>query len=265
MTRALLFMAALLLMAPLFWGCSARPVTEVVVVVHTTYAVPTDLDGVRIDVTRAGSPPTTSTGSWSDASQPRVLGLVHEGGALGPIDVRVVGMSGPTEIVERLASFSFVEGEIRRLDLWLAPECASALRACRGTETCDPGPTCRDPAVGPAELAPWTGALESTDAGPAFDAGAALDAPGPTPDVSGAMPDTGMGCCPASAPGVVETSCVSGLCEIVSCETPLAHCDTNVENGCETRLDSRNDCGTCGRRCMGGTTCTMVGGSYDCR
>lgn len=233
-------------------GCNARPVTEVVVVVHTTYAVPAELDGVSITVARAGSGTTTSTGAWTDASQPRVLGLVHDGGALGPIDVSVAGMLRATALVERQASFSFVRGEIRRLDLWLVPECAAELRACRGAETCDPGPTCRDPQAGPAELAPWTGSVAGLDASVAEDT-AALDAGATTP------------CCPSGAPGVVATSCAGASCVIVECQPALAHCDTNVENGCETRLDSRNDCGRCGRRCTGGTTCTMVGGSYDCR
>lgn len=266
---------AVLVAAALAAGCNARPLTEVVVVVHTTYAVPADLDGVRVDTTRAGSPTTTSTGAWSDASQPRVLGLVHEGGPLGPVEVTVVGLLGPTELVERRASFSFVEGEIRRLDLWLVPECATELRACRGTETCDPGPTCREPQVGPAELAPWTGSIvgfdasvRREDAGIDLDAPSPLDAPGVdafSPDAFRTMPDAMGACCPASAPGVVATSCAGGTCVIDECEPALAHCDTNVENGCETRLDSRNDCGRCGNRCMGGTTCTMVGSSYDCR
>lgn len=270
---------AVLVAAALAAGCNARPLTEVVVVVHTSYAVPTDLDGVRIDATRAGSPTTTSMGAWSDASQPRVLGLVHEGGALGPVDVTVVGLLGPTELVERDASFSFVEGEIRRLDLWLVPECATNLRPCRGSQTCDPGPTCREPQVGLAELAPWTGSIVGVDASVRReDAGVELDAPSPADasspaDARGtdALSEDALGtdaadaCCPPGAPGVVATSCVAGECVIDECEPNLAHCDTSIDNGCETRLDSRNDCGMCGRRCRGGTTCTMVGDTYDCR
>lgn len=269
MKRALVTSAACA--ALLAIGCDARPVTEVLVVVHTTYAVPAELDGVRITAARAGSTTTTSTGAWSDASQPRVLGLVHEGGALGPIEVSVVGMLGATDLVERDASFSFVEGEISRLDLWLVPECATNLRACRGTETCDPGPTCRDPQVGPAELAPWTGSVVGLDASvsreDAGDAGLELDAASlvdAAADVLSMMPDAMGACCPPAAPGVVATSCVAGECVIDDCEPNLAHCDTSIDNGCETRLDSRNDCGMCGLRCRGGTTCTMVGDTYDC-
>ncbi|MBN8616984.1 MAG: hypothetical protein J0L92_40760 [Deltaproteobacteria bacterium] len=230
-------------------ACTARPVTEVVLEVQTSYAVPTALDRVRIETTRAGSTTTTSMGAWTDASVPRVLGLVHEGGALGPVDVVVVGMLGTSAIVERRATFTFVEGEIRRLVLRLVPECATALGRCAPPETCDEGPVCRDPHVWPEELLVWTDQEVSSDAQSLPDAGAtdALD------------------CCPSSVPNAVSTSCATGACAILACEPLYAHCDTSMRNGCETRLDTRADCGACGTRCPSGTACELAAGSYACR
>jgi len=245
-------------------GCAPRTLTEVVVVVHTTYAVPDALDGVRITSARPGSAPATSMGPWSDRTEPRVLGLVHEGGALGPIDVTAVGMLGATELVERRATFSFVEGEVRRLDLWLVPECANGVEPCRGNETCDPGQICREPAVAPSELAVWPGSPPSLDAASDLDAGTSAADAGPTPDAARDGIDAGM-CCPPSSPSVRTFSCESGACVIVECEPATLHCDTNLSNGCETRADTRNDCGACGTRCRSGTRCELVAGSYACR
>lgn len=245
-------------------GCAPRALTEVVIVVHTTYEVPTALDGVRITSTRPGTSATTSMGAWSDASEPRMLGLVHEGGALGPIDVAVVGMLGAAELVERRATFSFVPGEVRRLDLWLVPECAAGIEPCRGTETCDPGPTCREPAVAPSELSPWPGSDPAIDAGTGLDVGTGLDA-GAGFDAGPSGGHDAGACCPATAPSVREVACESGTCVIVECEPATLHCDTNLNNGCEVRADSRTDCGACGRRCTAGMTCTAVGAGFECR
>lgn len=267
MTPRALVTSALCVGASFAWalGCTPAPVTEVVVVVHTTFEVPAALDGLRITAARAGSAAQSSSGPWQDGNEPRTLGLVHDGGALGPVDVSVVGFLGPTDVVQRDASFFFVQGEIRRLDLWLVPECAIDLRACRGTDTCDPGPSCRSATAAPGELLPWSttppDAMVATPDAAASDAGPLLDAPGLDAPIS--RPDAG--CCPASARGVLEFSCASGTCEIVACEPPLAHCDMSIENGCETSLDARANCGACDHRCTGGTSCVAVGDSYDCR
>ena len=96
-------------------GCAPAPVTQVVVVVHTSYAVPRSLDRVRITASREGPAETqTSEGPWVDAREPRVLGLVHEGGPLG-LTVRVEGLKSrdggaPSMLVRRDARFDFVGG-----------------------------------------------------------------------------------------------------------------------------------------------------------
>jgi hypothetical protein len=63
----------------------------------------------------------------------------------------------------------------------------------------------------------------------------------------------------------VATSCASGACVVLECEPGFAHCDTNMRNGCETRLDTRADCGACATRCTSGTNCELVARSYACR
>ena len=45
------------------------------------------------------------------------------------------------------------------------------------------------------------------------------------------------------------SSCASGTCSISSCNGGFGNCDGNPSNGCETLLNTLNDCGSCGVSC----------------
>lgn len=44
-------------------------------------------------------------------------------------------------------------------------------------------------------------------------------------------------------------SCGSGLCELVACEAGWSDCDGDASNGCEVRLGTLQNCGSCGSGC----------------
>ncbi|MEM9193028.1 MAG: MopE-related protein [Myxococcota bacterium] len=50
-------------------------------------------------------------------------------------------------------------------------------------------------------------------------------------------------------PNATATSCSTGSCEVVTCNSQFGNCDGNQPNGCETRLNSLTNCGGCGTPC----------------
>jgi hypothetical protein len=64
-------------------------------------------------------------------------------------------------------------------------------------------------------------------------------------------------------PGAVA-QCVKGDCVITECAGLLGNCDGDTATGCETPLDTLDDCGACGSVCDGDTCaggiCTVIGG-----
>lgn len=69
--------------------------------------------------------------------------------------------------------------------------------------------------------------------------------------------------------------CMGGSCAVASCSPLSADCDGGAMNGCEARLDSLTNCGSCGRPCSpanatatcGGGTCGIAAcntGHADC-
>jgi hypothetical protein len=88
--------------------------TQVVVVVDSDFTVPTELDGVRVEITSPDGTMRTSTGDLRAQGLPRTVTLVHEGGPLGPFRVHAEGMLAGTPRVERNAMFSFRDAKARR-------------------------------------------------------------------------------------------------------------------------------------------------------
>lgn len=64
----------------------------------------------------------------------------------------------------------------------------------------------------------------------------------------------GNRCAPDGAAG----DCSSGTCQIASCDAGLADCDDDPSNGCESPLDTTENCGACG------AVCRPTGGTGDC-
>jgi hypothetical protein len=58
-------------------------------------------------------------------------------------------------------------------------------------------------------------------------------------------------CQPANA----RADCSAGTCTHQSCDAGYGDCDGNIENGCESRLDSPRHCGGCGMACEAGAPC----------
>ena len=70
---------------------------------------------------------------------------------------------------------------------------------------------------------------------------------------------TNCGVCgtPCSLTNAVST-CASGTCQILSCNSGWKDCDGIASNGCERPITTLSDCGTCG------TTCSHTNGASDC-
>ncbi|MDW8245834.1 MAG: hypothetical protein RMJ84_04575 [Sandaracinaceae bacterium] len=49
-----------------------------------------------------------------------------------------------------------------------------------------------------------------------------------------------------------DQMCIAGLCRVGECPMGYGDCDGNEANGCETQLNSTENCGRCGRICQGG-------------
>ncbi|MFN7134086.1 MAG: hypothetical protein ACK4N5_18555, partial [Myxococcales bacterium] len=61
--------------------------------------------------------------------------------------------------------------------------------------------------------------------------------------------------------------CVKGACVLPpeACVEGYAHCSSNVEDGCETRIDEPGHCGSCITTCTGAAPkCTSMAGKYSC-
>ncbi len=64
-----------------------------------------------------------------------------------------------------------------------------------------------------------------------------------------------------------SSACVGGDCQITACDPSWADCDGSAESGCETNIDTPENCGGCGNRCdlqnanasCGGGECRVEG------
>jgi hypothetical protein len=114
---------------------------------------------------------TLSTSTSDSDPFPRIVALVHQGGSLGPIELRVEGRDGVTPQIAQDLSFSFRPEESLMLQVNL-------LRSCLGFP-CPLPDTCRDGECQPVELpegylTPWTSIPAPMGARPPPDADASL-------------------------------------------------------------------------------------------
>ncbi len=172
------FCAALLLLA---LACSSDP-TQVIVVVDSDLTVPSELDGLVIEVTGPDGEVQSASGGLGpmELPLPRTLALSHTSGALGPFDVVARGQRSGATVIERRAQFEFQQGRVLVLEMHLVRSCLGV--ACVSGETCSER-GCVSTLVPPSALPEWTGLPPMLgDAGPTdggVDAG--IDAP---PDTS---------------------------------------------------------------------------------
>ena len=96
----------------------------------------------------------------------------------------------------------------------------------------------------------------ATDASGAVDGGGRADSGGPCipttercngadDDCDGTVDEDPVDC---ARPGAT-TECSSGACRVIGCDALFADCDGDPANGCEARLDTAADCGSCGATC----------------
>src|SRR5687768_433928 len=98
-----IWLACLLLLGAC--GESAPVLTEVLVVVDSDLAVPGQLDELvfRVQGPSGDERVTSATLGTGDQALPRSLALVHSGGALSPLTVRVEGLQQGSVVLARTA------------------------------------------------------------------------------------------------------------------------------------------------------------------
>jgi hypothetical protein len=167
--------AATLLSAALALPACTTPRTEIIVVVDTDLDVPAQIDEIVIEATGPdGAPRSATARSLVASSLPATLGLIHESGPLGPIEVRAAGRLAGADVVERVARVFFVSRQTRVLELHLVGACMGV--ACPEGETCAES-GCRPVEVAEEELGRWTGRPPRLDGG-AGDGDADVDVDG---------------------------------------------------------------------------------------
>jgi hypothetical protein len=253
-------------------GTSVR--TEVLVVVDSDLKVPQALDELvfRVQGPSGGERVTSAPLAAGAQTLPRSLALVHEGGALSPLVVRVQGMKEAQLVLERQATLHFVRGRTLVLPMHLVAACVGV--AC-GADTCSEQ-GCVSAEIDPSTLASWNGqeprlgdgsampdggSPPHPDAGSsgAHDAGHAMQSDAGTmsadsgthdaggdgvSDAGQTDSDSGMQCVP-------QTELCNGLDD---------DCDGKADNGFDLLGDEQN-CGQCGNHCNVGPNRTCCSGT----
>ena len=161
---------AYLLLAGALLGCSAEPLTELVVVINSDMEVPAEFDGFRVVVTGRDEAITTDRHYFIGeepgmARLPADFGITPKGGdASRQVTVEVWATASGGALFSTRAVTGFVEGKTLRLDMFLAERCLSEAAECK------PNETCRVDGCGPEEIDPGdlpefdpNGPLASTD------------------------------------------------------------------------------------------------------
>ncbi len=135
------------------------------------------------------------------------------------------------------------------------------------------GDACKPPAHATAKCT-TQGACDFT-CDPTFEPGGGGDAgAGSCACPSGQVECSGkcQQCCTASdCPANVQ--CNGGTCS--GCVPDYGDCNSNMSDGCETKLDSKSNCGACGNKCcgsvcgcgflgLGGESCNVSGQTHKC-
>jgi hypothetical protein len=256
-----LALAALVAPCLVMAGCSQAPRTEVVLVVDTDLRGSDGVDTFLVTVTSPEGQVQLADAMIADGALPRTLGLVYDGGRLGPFTAVVEGRRGVTPRLERTVRFTFQEGRTLMLRVDLLAQCVGT--TCPAEQTCASG-GCRAIDVGPEELVEWTGTPAPLD----VDAGSDPVDAGPDPIDGGPDPIDGGGGCGGADLSSDEANCgtcghacdfangsgecVSGVCTVSACDAGWDDCNERGDDGCEADLNNaESTCGTCTTRCSG--------------
>ncbi len=187
----------------LLGACQSQDSTKLVVTVWSDLAIPTEIDGIHLDIKGSGGTHPFDFKLVTKTQLPVQLALVPLGAKDEAFDVRATAELGATPVVWQDAYTAFLPSQARELTLFLG-------RACIGVTTCGSGLTCsngactqpiqvdpkslptyvpnRPPTPPDAAAAAPDGSAEPMDAlvteatSPGFDAGLDTDA-GSAPDV----------------------------------------------------------------------------------
>jgi hypothetical protein len=110
--------------------------------------------------------------------------------------------------------------------------------------------SCNQPcAIANAEASCAGGSCQALQCAPAFgDCDSDMASNGCEREVNTLTNCGGCGV-PCSLPNGT-TSCDAGVCQLLSCANGFDDCDGDPRNGCETRLDTLTDCGSCRSTCF---------------
>lgn len=249
----------LLALAFLIAGCDGARRTQILIEVDSDLVVPSALDLVTVAVTDPSGSRTQVAEAplgTGNLPLPRILGMVYQGGPLGPYEARVRGELGGAVVVERLGTLTFQEGHTHVWRIELLAECSAV--ACPDGQTCARG-GCRDAEVLPGEFSGYDGSPIPRDAGP-FDACTPTErCNGVDDDCDGRIDEdidlttdpSNCGECGNVCDDATNGTgaCIDGACGL-SCDPGFGDCDGMPENGCETdTTTSGTDCGGCGTAC----------------
>ena len=217
------FVATMLAMV----GCD-NEATQLIVVVDTDIPIPAGLDAVTFEVTGTGDAASTTITLSSEAMLPLTLAVEPEGAA-GPVEIRVTGALGGTDVVERVVDTMFLGGQRRVVNVFLSANCARV--ACGAEQTCING-TCASSFVDPETFPRFDGEPGRIDGGGPSDAiidprdadtldggpdGARPDAGDPDAGDPDAGPDADLDAGPdadlCGGTCAVGVACIDGVCE----------------------------------------------------
>lgn len=230
-------------------GCSAETVarTEIMVVVDSDLSVSSELDNLLITVAGPADKHKSAAAALgaNEPALPRSLGLIHESGPLGPLEVLVEGRLSEQVVISRRAVVSFIAGRSSLLSMHLTRSCLDL--ACAAEQTCtELG--CAAVELDSAQLPEWTGE-KPTLAGGTEPLDAAVSEAGL--DAGADDASTSEDASPADAATGGDASLDAGMCmpQPETCNMRDDDCDGTIDDGFDLRTDT-NHCGACNTRCQ---------------
>jgi hypothetical protein len=138
------------------------------------------------------------------------------------------------------------------------------------SDTCNPSGGCQHQAVDLGSTTCGTGACERTVSVCVGGVPQTCTPGTPTAEVCNGLDDD----CNGSVDGAgseascqfanATATCSGGACAIAACTAGFGDCNGSPADGCENRLDTATDCGSCGTACGANGTCTGPLGSAVC-
>jgi hypothetical protein len=245
-------------LAALALGCSQSPaLTQLIVVVDTDYAIPSELDEIDIAVTGPDGAMHSERQTMAHAADlPYTLNVIPAGGSLGPIRIDATGLHASNFVLMRSARVTLVANTTTYVTLYLVHACDHTRVTCTGSDqTCGDSGTC-----GPIDRTPlpWTGTAPrlSLDAGPLPDAsfdGAVQDAAADASSDAGpfdAGVDGGPGCRVLGCDD--HNACTDDIC---NADGSCAHANNTI--GCDDGVfcNGFDNCGGGGCNVHMGSAC----------